>query len=135
MSYQEILLQVEERGKGGGDKHDQNDYEKSKRVATVTCADLLVICDGNLVNLACDETSWMIDTDASIHVTLRMDFFTSYTHDDFGVLKIGNDGLVPVIGMGDVSLASNNGTKLTLKDVRHALDISLDLIYVGKLDD
>ncbi|KAK8548084.1 hypothetical protein V6N12_061007 [Hibiscus sabdariffa] len=43
--------------KGGGDKHDWNDDEKSER-AVVTREDLLVICNENLVNLACDETSW-----------------------------------------------------------------------------
>ncbi|KAK8564664.1 hypothetical protein V6N12_058247 [Hibiscus sabdariffa] len=68
----------------GGDKHDRNDDEKSKRVAATTCEDLLVICDENLVNLACDETSWVIDTSASIHVTSRRDFFTTYTPGDFG---------------------------------------------------
>ncbi|KAK8568746.1 hypothetical protein V6N12_007288 [Hibiscus sabdariffa] len=99
-------FKLKRENKGGGvDKHDRNDEEKFERVA-VTREDLLVICDENLVNLACDETSWVIDIGASIHVTLRRDFFTSYTHGDFGVLKMGNDGLVSVIGMRDVSLGS-----------------------------
>ncbi|KAK8574988.1 hypothetical protein V6N12_062665 [Hibiscus sabdariffa] len=112
---------------GGGDKHDRNDEEKSECVF-VTREDLMVICDENLVNLACDETSWVIDTSASIHVTSRRDFFTSYTPGDFGVLKMGNDGLVSFTSMRDVSLESNNGTKLILKDVRHAPNIPLNLI-------
>ncbi|KAK9002786.1 hypothetical protein V6N11_060366 [Hibiscus sabdariffa] len=127
-------FKLKRENKGGGDKHDRNDVEKSERVV-VTREDLLVICDENLDNLTCDETSWVIDTDASIHVTLRRDFFTSYTLGDFGVLKMGNDGLVSVTGMGDVSLVSNNGTKLILKDVRHAPDIRLNLISAGRLDD
>ncbi|KAK8527579.1 hypothetical protein V6N12_054785 [Hibiscus sabdariffa] len=77
----------------------------------------------------------VIDIGASIHVTSRRDFFTSYTPGDFGVLKMGNDGLVSVTGMGDVGLVSNNGTKLILKDVRHAPDIRLNLISAGRLDD
>ncbi|KAK8976345.1 hypothetical protein V6N11_074220 [Hibiscus sabdariffa] len=129
--------------KGGGDKHDWNDDGKSERAARgepplrvdVTREDLLVICDENLVNLACDEISWVIDTGASIHVTSRRDFFTSYILGDFGVLKMGNDGLVSVTGMGDVRLVRNNGTKLTLKNVIHAPDIRLNLISAGKLDD
>ncbi|KAK9018106.1 hypothetical protein V6N11_001090 [Hibiscus sabdariffa] len=75
------------------------------------------------------------DTGASIHVTLRRDFFTSYTPGDFGVLKMGNDGLVSVTSMRDVSLVSNNGTKLILEDVRHAPNIRLNLISAGRLDD
>ncbi|KAK8561068.1 hypothetical protein V6N12_048144 [Hibiscus sabdariffa] len=54
-------LKKENKGGGGGDKHDRNDEENSERAA-VTREDLLVICDENLVNLACDETSWVIDT-------------------------------------------------------------------------
>ncbi|KAK9019508.1 hypothetical protein V6N11_054026 [Hibiscus sabdariffa] len=126
-------LKRENKG-GGGDKHNRNDEEKFKR-AVVTHEDLLVICDENLINLACDETSWVIDIGASIHVTLRRDFFTSYTPGDFGVLKMGNDGLVSVTGMSNVSLVRNNGTKLILKDVRHAPDIRLNLISARKLDD
>ncbi|KAK8519322.1 hypothetical protein V6N12_025363 [Hibiscus sabdariffa] len=48
---------------------------------------------------------------------------------------MGINGLVSVTGMRDLSLVSNNGTRLTLKDVRHALDIRLNLISEGKLDD
>ncbi|KAK8999646.1 hypothetical protein V6N11_070805 [Hibiscus sabdariffa] len=88
-------FKLKRENKGGGDKHDQNDEEKSERAA-ITREDLMVICDENLVNLACDETSWVIDTGASTHVTSRRDFFTSYTPCDFGVVKMGNDGLVPV---------------------------------------
>ncbi|KAK8487100.1 hypothetical protein V6N11_084446 [Hibiscus sabdariffa] len=127
-------FKLKRENKGGGHKHDRNDEEKSERVV-VTCEDLMVICDENLVNLACDETSWMIDTGTSTHITSRRDFFTSYTLGDYGVLKMGNYGLVPVTGIGDVSLVRNNGTRVTLKDVRHALDIHLNLIYAGKLDD
>ncbi|GMI83398.1 hypothetical protein HRI_002009100 [Hibiscus trionum] len=127
-------FKMKKENKGGGDKHDRKDDEKPERVVTATYDDLLVICDENLVNLACDETSWVIDTGASLHVTRRRDFFTSYTPGDFGVLKMGNDNLVPVIGMRNFSLVSNNGTKLTFKDVRHASDIRLNLIFAGKLD-
>ncbi|KAK8540126.1 hypothetical protein V6N12_046418 [Hibiscus sabdariffa] len=79
----EVEKMARRENKGGGDKHDRNDEEKSERAA-VTREDLLVICDENLVNLACDETSWVIDTGASIHVMSRRDFFTSYTPGDFG---------------------------------------------------
>ncbi|KAK8564766.1 hypothetical protein V6N12_058348 [Hibiscus sabdariffa] len=57
--------------------------------------------DRLVINLACDETSWVINIVASIHVTSRRDIFTSYTPGDFGVLKMGNDRLVSVTGMRD----------------------------------
>ncbi|KAK9000697.1 hypothetical protein V6N11_081186 [Hibiscus sabdariffa] len=64
---------------GGGDKHNRNDDEKFERVVAATREDLLVICDENLVNLTYDETSWVIDNGASIHVMSRRDFFMSHT--------------------------------------------------------
>ena len=45
-----------------------------------------------------------IDSGATLHVTSRKDFFTSYTPGDFGVLKMGNDGMSKVIGVCDVCL-------------------------------
>ncbi|KAG6424239.1 hypothetical protein SASPL_114654 [Salvia splendens] len=122
--------------KAGRDKSKRKEDEKSDCVATTTSDDdLLVVCDKNVISLAYDETSWVIDTGASLHVTSKKEFFTSYTSGDFGVLKMGNDGLVKVVGIGDVCLITNNGTKLTLRDVRHAPDIRLNLISAGKLDD
>ncbi|RVW84651.1 Retrovirus-related Pol polyprotein from transposon TNT 1-94 [Vitis vinifera] len=50
-----------------------------------------------------DETSWVIDSGASIHATSK-DFFTSYTSGDFGSVRMGNDGSAKAIGMGDVRL-------------------------------
>ncbi|RDX73801.1 hypothetical protein CR513_46532, partial [Mucuna pruriens] len=44
---------------------------------------------------------WIIDSGATLHVTPRKEFFTSYIASDFGVLKMGNDGVTKVIGVGD----------------------------------
>ncbi|KAK8601314.1 hypothetical protein V6N12_051151 [Hibiscus sabdariffa] len=138
-SQSEVLV-IESMGRNREKDDKGRDKSRSKsrsRYKNLEChhCDLLVICDENLVNIACDETSWVIDIGASIHVKSRRDFFTSYTYRDFEVLKMGNDGLVSVTGMGDVSLVSNNGTKLILKDVRHASDIRLNSISTGRLDD
>lgn len=44
--------------------------------------------------------------------------------------------MVQLVGTRDVILATNNETKLTLNDVRHASDIHLNLIsFAKKLDD
>jgi len=71
----------------------------------------------------------------SLHVTSQNEFFTSYTSGDFGTLKMGNEGLAQTVGIGDVCLETNNGTRLILRDVRHAPDMRLNLILAGKLDD
>ncbi|KAK0604489.1 hypothetical protein LWI29_016179 [Acer saccharum] len=40
---------------------------------------------------------------------------------------MGNNGVVKVVGMGDVCLETNNGMMLLLKNVKHILDIRLNL--------
>lgn len=49
-------------------------------------------------------------------------------------LKMNNDILVQIVGMRYVSLVTNNGIMLTLKYVRHALNIHLSLIFARKLN-
>lgn len=78
---------------------------------------------------------WIIDSGATLHVTPRMEFFTSYTSGDFGVLKMGNDGVSKVIGVGDVCLQTNMGMQLLLKGVKHAPDVRFNLIFVQFLDE
>ncbi|RDX70373.1 hypothetical protein CR513_50385, partial [Mucuna pruriens] len=77
----------------------------------------------------------IIDSDATLHVTPRKKFFTSYTSDDFGVLKMDNDGVTKVIGVDDVCLQTNMGVQLWLRGVKHASDIRFNLISVHMLDD
>jgi hypothetical protein len=77
----------------------------------------------------------VIDSGASTYVTSRQDFFMSYTVDDFGTMKMGNDGLAKIIGIRDVCLEMSNGMRLILSHVKHIPDIQLNLIFVGKLGD
>ena len=112
-----------------------DDGKENDWVATTTTKYFLVVYDDNVVNIACHETSWIVDTRAYIHATSREDFFTSYTVCDFGTVKIGNDGLVKVVGIGDMCLEMNNGPRLLLKGVKHIPKIHLNLISAGKLDD
>ena len=77
----------------------------------------------------------MIDSGSSIYATPWKDFFTSYTFGDFESVRMGNDGSVKAIGMGDVRLETNNGIVLFLKNVKYIPNIRMNLISIGKLDD
>ncbi|KAL6318202.1 hypothetical protein AAG906_035707 [Vitis piasezkii] len=112
------------------DKKNDNGGEDD-RVAT-TISDFLIVYDSDVVNFACKETSWMIDSGASIHATPRKDFFTSYTSGDFGSVRMGNDGSTKAISMGYVRLETSNGTMLILKNVKHIPDIRMNLISTAK---
>ncbi|WJZ95351.1 hypothetical protein VitviT2T_014127 [Vitis vinifera] len=121
--------------KQGKVKEKKNDNGGEDDQVTATTSDFLIVYDSDVVNFACQETSWVIDSGASIHATPWKDFFTSYTSGDFGSVKMGNDGSAKAIGMGDVRLETSNGTMLTLKNVKHIPDIRMNLISTGKLDD
>lgn len=58
--------------------HDDDD-----RVTTATCDDLIILRDYDSVNLVSYESMWIIDSGATLHVTPRKEFFTSYTSGDF----------------------------------------------------
>lgn len=46
-----------------------------------------------------------------------------------------NHGLSKIIGMGDIFIITNLDYKMILKDIRHILDLRLNLISTRKLDD
>ena len=48
---------------------------------------------------------------------------------------MGNGGLSKVVGTRTVCLETYNGTRLVLEDVRHTLNIRLNIISAGRLDD
>lgn len=84
--------------KGGNDKHPnyqnkKDDHDKDDRVATATTNDLVIVYDEDVANSASCESSWVVDSGASRHVTSKKEFFTNYTPGDFGILKKGNGGL------------------------------------------
>ncbi|MCI81521.1 hypothetical protein A2U01_0102795, partial [Trifolium medium] len=57
------------------------------RVTTATNDDLVILLDHESVNLVSDESVWIVDSGATLHVILRKEFFTSYASGDFGVLN------------------------------------------------
>ncbi|RDX66455.1 hypothetical protein CR513_54773, partial [Mucuna pruriens] len=113
----------ENKDKKGKSKEKDDDDDDDDRVTTAT------------VNFVSDENMWIIDSGATLHVTQRKQFFTSYTISDFGVLKMGNDGVTKVIAFGNVCLLTNTGMQLWLRGIKYALDVRFNLIFVHMLDD
>ncbi|RDX70455.1 hypothetical protein CR513_50300, partial [Mucuna pruriens] len=98
----------EGKSKEKDDDDDDDDHDHDHHHVTTATGDGLVILRYfESVNLVSDES-----IDATLHVTPRKEFFTSYTVGDFGVLKMGNDGVTKVIGVGDVCLQTNTGMQL-----------------------
>ncbi|RDY11436.1 hypothetical protein CR513_03880, partial [Mucuna pruriens] len=98
----------ENKGKKGNSKEKDHDDDDDDRVTTVTGDDLIILRDFESVNLLSDEGK---------------------------VLKMGNDGVSKVIGVGDVCLQTNMGVQLWLRGVKHTPDVHFNLIFMHMLDD
>ncbi|GAA0173956.1 hypothetical protein LIER_27451 [Lithospermum erythrorhizon] len=49
-----------------------------------------------------EEDEWVIDSGASLNVTPHKIFFSSYELGDYGVAKMGNNGVSEIVAVGDV---------------------------------
>ncbi|URE07161.1 Retrotransposon protein [Musa troglodytarum] len=104
--------------------HQGTEVSKEDRVSSTRGADI-----------NSKDLEWIIDTGASYHVTPQREFFATYRFRNFGIVKMGNHDIANIIGMSDIHIKTNLGCKLVLKDVRHVVDLRLNLISVGRLDD
>ena len=116
-------------------KEETNENGNENCLATVTTEDLVTVLDEDMINIACDESRWVMDTGAASHVTSRKNFFSSFTPGDFGTLSMANETVSRVVGIGTICLETSVGTNLVLNNVKHAPDVRLHLISVGVLDD
>ncbi|RDY10247.1 hypothetical protein CR513_05264, partial [Mucuna pruriens] len=87
-----FLWKKENKDKNGKSKEKDHD-DDDDRVTITIGDDLVILRDFELVNFVSNESMWIIDSGATLHVIPRKEFFTSYTSGDFGVLKMGNDGV------------------------------------------
>ncbi|KAA0051598.1 Retrovirus-related Pol polyprotein from transposon TNT 1-94 [Cucumis melo var. makuwa] len=96
-------------------KEKKNDDDSDTNTITVATEIFYILSDGDVVNLAIQQSSWVIDSSASIHATSKREVFASYTLGDFGSVRMGNDESANVVGIGDVHLKNRNGSRLILK--------------------
>ena len=66
----------EREHKEKGTKKQNGDGKDIDQVVTTTSKNLFVVYDEDVINIACHETSWVIDSGASIYVETR-DFISS----------------------------------------------------------
>ena len=96
---------------------------------------VFLIDNENYLNIAYDDCIWIIEFGASFHVTLHGGFFSSYQKGDFGMVKMGNHVISKIVGIWEVTLMTEIGSKFVLKEVRHVPEMRLNLISIGKLDE
>ena len=75
-----------------------------------------------------------MDLGATHHTTSNKDVFTSYKIGNFGIMNIGNYSHSKILGICNVCLQTDVRCTLLLKDIRHVLDLRLNLISYIVLD-
>ncbi|GKU93138.1 hypothetical protein SLEP1_g6763 [Rubroshorea leprosula] len=116
------------------DTHGEKEA-KENTTAITSDDEVYLLCENDSIDVAHHDSTWVVDTAASYHVTPNKDWFSSYKEGDFGYLKMGNRFEAKIVGVGDVWLETNIRSKLNLKNVRHVPKISLNLMSMGMLDD
>ncbi|KAA8526119.1 hypothetical protein F0562_007781 [Nyssa sinensis] len=109
--------------------------EEKNTIATFEGDEVVVLSYGEEECLHVgNEIEWVVDTGASYHATYNKEFFTSYRVGDFGTVKMGNTSHSKIVGIDDVCIRTSVGCMMTLRDVRHVLDLRLNLISGIALD-
>ena len=115
-------------------KCEENKEDKDITIVA-SDGDTIIVCDDMCVNLACQDSTWVVDTTTLFHITARRDFFSSYTSDSFGWFRMRNETKCEIVRIGDVELETSIGCKLVLKNVKHVPEMRFSLISIGKLND
>ena len=73
---------------------------------------------------------WLLDSGATFHVTPNIEWFSNYSAEASGTIRLGNGQECKIAVIGDVSIRLPNGNKIVLHQVPHVpvLMRSLDSI-------
>ena len=77
---------------------------------------------------------WVLDSGASYNATPNKNYFSNYTHGDFGQVLLGNAHPCKIVGIGNITMKLPNGTQWTLNEARHIPNLKRNLISISKLD-
>ncbi|KAD5960194.1 hypothetical protein E3N88_11666 [Mikania micrantha] len=77
--------------------------------------------------------SWVMDSGALVHATHNTEGLKNLKFGDFGKVRLANNEVLDVTGMGDIDLKTPAGS-LNLKNVRIIPSLKRRLILVGQLD-
>ena len=98
-------------------------------VSSEESGDYLICCVENSME------SWIMDSGASFHAVSCPDMVKNLQKGNLGKVRLADDQVLDITGIGDVDLKTSMGTTWTLKDVRVIPSLRRKLISVGKLDD
>ncbi|KAL4585413.1 hypothetical protein LXL04_010033 [Taraxacum kok-saghyz] len=90
--------------------------------------------DALILSMESSVDSWVMDSGASFHAMDNGETMVNLKEGDFGKVRLANDEMLQVTGMGDIDMATSLGTTWSLKNVRVIPELKKKLISVGQLD-
>ena len=93
----------------------------------------LVASEVNLSEDRHDRNEWILDTGCSFHMTPRKDIFIEIKELTSGKVRMANNSVSEVKGIGKVRFVNTDGTTFVLHDVRYMPGMSRNLISMGTL--
>lgn len=93
----------------------------------------MVVRDDPIAENLYDDSYWVIDSGASTYASSRLEVFSSYKACDLGYISMSNGSLFKVVGIGNVNLWTNNGSRLVSRNVKYVSNIIFDILFIGWL--
>ena len=90
--------------------------------------------DALILSMESSVDSWVMDSGASFHAMDNGETMVNLKEGDFGKVRLANDEMLQVTGIGDIDLVTSLGTTWNLKNVRVIPELKKKLISVGQLD-
>ena len=79
------------------------------------------------------HNNWWLDFGANVHVWFDHACFKSYQNSSGASVTLENDYVTHVLGIGQLDLKMTSRKILTLKEVRHVLEVSRNLVSASSL--
>ena len=121
-------------------KREQNQGNKKKEknkntTASITGSDEdVAIVVEECLHVGDQMIEWVVDSTASYHATPNRELLSTYKVGDFGCVKMRNTASSNIVGIRDICIQTNVGYQMMLRDVRHVLDLRLNLMFEITLD-
>ncbi|CAL5338811.1 unnamed protein product [Camellia sinensis] len=86
------------------------------------------------VSSSMTKPDWILDSGSTYHICMDKKLFSTYQAKDGGIVRVANNTVSKIVGMGTVRLRMEDGKIFTLDGVRHVPRLKKNLISLSMLD-
>jgi len=67
------------------------------------------------------DAEWVVNSATSYNCVPKKEYFSSYRAEIFGRVKMGNNSVANIVGLGDICIQTNLGYAVILKNVTYSI--------------